>query len=227
MREVLDQILLSDDVLNGFYSNYENGEFRVWVHEILPEIEDCARLKQDNPWHIYNCLDHILHSVQEINKESQGMKENERRMLAYVMFLHDIGKPACHIRRYSKLYKREVDSFFDHNKKSEEIAKRVLPKLSFDGDECEIMSLLILEHDIFMFITLEEDGNPYHKVLSNKLINEKIAEYNKVGNGRQILEYLVKVGRADNKAQNPKMTKNSLLLLDKFDSMLENQNENV
>ena len=48
------------------------------------------------------------------------------------MFLHDIGKPECHIRRYSKLYKREVDSFFNHNIAGVKIAARVLREFGFD-----------------------------------------------------------------------------------------------
>lgn len=220
MKNKLDEILLSDKVVANFHDSY-NGELKAWLNSILPEVELCAKQNQDNPWHIYNCLDHILCSVEEMNKQTKGMPYAERRKLAYVMFLHDIGKPESHIRRYSKLYKREVDSFFNHNIKSREIAFRVLPILGFADKEIQEMLLLIEEHDIFMFLRLVEDGNPHHKVLNTELVKEYIARYNNLGDGAEFMGKLIMVGRADNKAQNPKLTKDSLKLLDKFSQELQ------
>ena len=222
MLEKLNNILLSDTALEQFHNEYEKGDFRNWLLGILPEVEDCKNLKQDNPWHIYNCLDHILHSVEEMNKQSAGMDYDTRRMLAYTMFLHDIGKPECHIRRYSKLYGRAVDSFFDHNKAGVKIADRVLDKFDFNSTDCSVISKFIDMHDIFMSIRLKNDNNPYHHVLTEEYINTQINELNSVGNGEQLLKYLIMVGRADNLAQNPEMTGDSLHLLTVFDSMLDN-----
>ena len=115
MQKVLDEILLSSNVVERFYENYKIPKFKNWLVSILPEIEDCNKTNQDNPWHVYNVLEHILHSVEEMNKQTKTEEYKIRRMLAYTMLLHDIGKPECKIRRYSKLYKREVDSFFNHN----------------------------------------------------------------------------------------------------------------
>ena len=227
MKQKLDNILLSDNVYDEFYKNYNNQEFKQWILQILPEIENCKNLKQDNPWHIYNCLDHILHSVENINKQTKGLDEETRKMLAYVMFLHDIGKPKCKIRRFSKLYKREVDSFFNHNIASKEVANRVLPQFSFTKSQQDIMKLLIEEHDVFMFITLEDDGNKHHSVLSPELIDKMVEKFNKTGNGVELLNQLIMVGRSDNMAQNPKMTENSLLLLDKMSDMLNNKSQNL
>lgn len=220
MKTALDKILLSNNVVEEFFNHYNNNEFQKWLLNILPEIEECKNLKQDNPWHIYNCLDHILHSVENINKQTESLDNNTRKMLAYVMFLHDIGKPECFIRRYSKLYGREVDSFFNHNLAGVKIADRVLEEFGFDKTQQEIMKLLIQEHDIFMFIKMEDTGNKYHMVLSADLIEEYIEKYNIVGNGEEILNYLVMVGRADSLAQNPAMTQESLKLHDKMQEML-------
>ena len=109
MIKVLDSILLNDNVVQEFYKHYKETGFHKWLLNLLPEVEACRNLKQDNPWHIYNCLDHILHSVEQMNNQTKGLNHEERRMLAYTMFLHDMGKPECYLRRYSKLYKREVD----------------------------------------------------------------------------------------------------------------------
>ena len=219
MIDTLDQILLCDNVTKAFHENYRNPEFRKWILSVLPEVAECYNLKQDNPWHIYNCMDHILHSVEEINKQSKDLDPNTRRMLAYTMFLHDIGKPQCYLRRYSKLYGREIDSFFDHNVESEKIAKRVLPSFGFNKQEQDIIGLLVHEHDIFMYITKEDDGNRYHKVLTNKLIQSYVNQYNSIGDGKEIMQYLVMVGRADSLAQNPEMTKKALELLHIIEGM--------
>lgn len=221
MIELLDKILLSDNVKDEFYKNYNNKEFKTWLLSILPEIEDCKNQKQDNPWHIYNCLDHILHSVESINRLDKDYDSVTRRELAYTMFLHDIGKPKCYIRRYSKLYGREVDSFFNHNLESEKIARRVLPQFNFNEKEQQVISLLIKNHDIFMFIKLSNDGNKYHKLLTTVLLENYIKEFSVAGDGREIMEYLLMVGRADSSAQNPKMTKGSFKLLDTMGEMLQ------
>ena len=220
MNEVLDKILLGDNVCKDFYENYNKKQFKDWLLSILPEVEDCRVQQQDNPWHIYSCLDHILHSVEEINKQTKGMSLANRRVLAYTMFLHDIGKPSCYLRRFSKLYDREVDSFFGHNKASEEIAKRVLQDFNFNKQERREIRLLVNEHDIFMFMVLEDDGNKFHHVVNNELIDEYIKRFNQVGNGQKLMKWLVKVGIADNKAQNPEMTKNAMKVIDVISNIL-------
>jgi len=223
MIKVLDEILLSDNVVENFHKNYEDVNFKNWIVSVLPEVENCKNQKQDNPWHIYNCLDHILHSVEEMNKQTIGLDFNTRRMLAYTMFLHDIGKPESYVRRYSKLYKREVDSFFNHNIAGVKIAVRVLDNFNFNNLDTDIIKELIDKHDIFMFITLTDDGNKFHHVLTNEYLNEVITDLDKVYDGKTLFKYLIMVGRSDNKAQNPKMTKDSLRLLDVMDSMVNEQ----
>lgn len=225
MLKTLNRILLSEFPVYTFHTYYKNPLFRNWINSVLPEIEKCNNENQDNPWHIYNILDHILHSVEEMNKQTKGLNYNTRRMLAYTMLLHDIGKPETKIRRYSKLYRREVDSFFNHNKASKKIADRVLYDFDFCEKEANIIKTLIEEHDIFMFITLKEDGNPHHNVLTKNYLQSLISKLDKVYNGKALLNYLIMVGRADNKAQNPEMTKNSLILLDKMEEMLEKINK--
>lgn len=220
MLNKLNDILLSDDVVLEFNKSYSDINFYDWINIVLPEIEDCRKLKQDNPWHIYNCLEHILNSVQNMNRLTADLDLKSRKMLAYTMFLHDIGKPQCHIRRYSKLYNRYVDSFFDHNHASVKIADRVLPSFGFSSTDIVQIKALIEDHDIFMSLTLKEDGNKFHRVLSEEVIIEEVSKLNKVGNGKQLLEFLIKVGKADNLAQNPQMTKSSLKLLDVMEDML-------
>jgi hypothetical protein len=65
-----------------------------------------------------------------------------------------------------------------------------------------------------MFIRMNDDGNEHHRVLSNDLLMEEIEDLNSVGDGKTLLRYLIKIGRSDNRAQNPQMTKPSLKMLD-------------
>lgn len=214
--ETLTNILLSDNVVDDFYKNY-NGEFKKWLLQILPEIEDCKNQQQINPWHKYNVLDHILHSVEEMNKQTKNFTK-DRLLLAITMFLHDIGKPECHVSRIVEGKQR--DSFFNHNIASEKIARRILPLFNFNKEEIEIISKLVFKHDIFMFIKPFKTDNPHWKTLSPKLIIDEITDLNSVGDGKKLLKYLIMIGRSDNLAQNEKMTPPSLRMLDKMDKML-------
>jgi hypothetical protein len=49
---------------------------------------------------------------------------------------------------------------------------------------------------------------------------EEVKKLNKVGNGFELMEYLIMVGRSDNLAQNPNMTADSLKLLDAMNNIL-------
>ena len=221
MQKILDELLLCSDVAEKFYYMFKNSKFNNWLIGVLPEIEDCIKCEQDNPWHIYGCLDHILHSVENINKLSFTMDNQTRKILAYTMFLHDMGKPKCKMKRYSKLYGKEIDSFFNHNIASEEIASRFLKELDFANIEKDIIQLLVKEHDIFMFITEEDDGNKFHKLLTIELVEEYINQYNRFGDGKRIFQMLCLVGLADNMAQNPKMTKASIHKINNIIKMIE------
>jgi len=159
-----------------------------------------------------------LHSVEEMNKQTEGMPLNERRILAYTMLMHDIGKPAKHITREKN--GEMIDSFFDHNIESEVVARRVLPKLNFSEDEINIIAKLVYKHDIFMFIKDKPTRNPHWKVLTPALIEHEIAELSQVGDGEKLMKWLVMVGRSDNLAQNEKLTGEALALLDKIDNIL-------
>ena len=107
------------------------------------------------------------------------------------------------------------------------IADRVLPLLDFDKNQQEIMKLLIKEHDIFMFITLQDDYNKHHKTLTFQLIEDYVKKYSEYGNGIEIFKLLLKVGRADSLAQNPEMTKSSFDLLDAMEKMLEDYEKDI
>lgn len=218
--QVLDNILLSQNVAESFKKEFLEPEFRNWLLSIVPELADVEKQKQDNPWHIYDCLNHILHSVEEMNKLSASLPEKDRRLLAYTMFYHDMGKPACYIRRYGKAYGREIDSFFNHNKVSAKIANRSAENFGFSAKDSKVIENLVLDHDIFMYITEDKTSNPYHRQLSNEVILEEAQKLAAAGNGKQLMQYLILVGRADNNSQNPELTQKPLHMLETMEKML-------
>ena len=145
-----------------------------------------------------------------------------RRMLAYVMLLHDVGKPQCKSRRFSKLYGKDVDSFFAHNKASVRIARRALPILGFDAKSIQIMLTLIENHDVFMTVSLKEYAKPHHKILDRAYMDGLIDALAKESgiDGVTAMQYLLWVGKADNLAQNPDMTAKPLQMLEAMEQML-------
>lgn len=216
----LDNIVLSSNVVDNFYNKYLKDKwFAVELDSIIPQIKMCEMQQQNNPWHKYNVLGHILHSVEAMNKMTIEMSDRDRRMLAYVMLFHDIGKPDCHIERIKDGVK--IDSFFNHNVQSVEIARQILPKLGFSDIDVKIMLKLIYKHDIFMFIKEEKSSNPHWKVLTPELVNGEINDLNNVGDGFKLMRFLVMVGRSDNYAQNEKMTEKSLKMLEKFEIIIK------
>ena len=219
----LTKVLLNDCVSEEFYKIYGvDKSFTSWLDRFIPEIKDCLNQQQNNPWHKYNVLDHILHSCEEMNKMTKGLDKSVRTRLVYTMFLHDIGKPATHIVRNKD--GKLIDSFFNHNVESCKVASRVLNELGIENKEIDIILKLIYKHDIFMFIRDGDVTNPYHRQLTKDLVKDEIKDLQGVGDGWELLRELVMVGRADNLAQNEKMTASSLKLLDKFDDILDEIN---
>ena len=70
-----------------------------------------------------------------------------------------------------------------------------------------------------LYDTERKTNNPHHRQLSEKLIAEHIDDLSQFGDGKKLMQYLIKIGRADNKAQNPEMTAQSLKMLDKMEEM--------
>lgn len=216
----LDRVLMSPTAKTDFFDLYENDiTFTNWLLGILPEVKDCQLQQQNNPWHVYNVLDHILVSVEHMASLAVDLSAKEKRLLGYVMFLHDIGKPETHGTRLNKEGVL-VDSFYNHQIASKKIAQRVLPEFDFDNKEQQIIEKLILEHDYFMFLSRQE--NLDDKKLTQKA-KENIQEFNHFGNGFKLNQMLVKIALSDNMAQNLALTKPNIELIKQYDRV-SNQN---
>ena len=217
-EEKLTSILLTKNVKMNFHTLCIGKNFYGWIKGLIPEIVACKKCQQNTPWHIYNVLDHILVSVEEINKLTAGYDKNIRKFFAYAMFLHDLGKPKT--KKTIDVNGKQIDTFKDHQEESEKIAKRVLPQLGFDDKEVQLMCLLILNHDLFNKI-VKIPTRADQKQFSRKLIEELVNDFNKYGNGIDILNDIVLIGIADNMAQNPELTAKPLEILNETRVLLD------
>ena len=214
--ELLDEILLSDNIVEKFYFEYDvNEEFKTWLDTTIPDIRKCEEREQNNPWHIYNVLGHILYSVEGINKLSKDYDYETRRLLAYTMFFHDIGKPDTCVFRKNK------DTFYGHNKRSCEIIEPILPELGFTQKECKQILALVDKHDAFIPVT-----NGQIK-LDNKFLDKQVDYFAKFGDGRELMGYLIMVSKSDNYAQNPEMTQESLKVLEQASNLLKSYSRKI
>lgn len=210
----LCEVLLSDDAGGAFTTEYNlDIYFKDEINKYIPEVALCYKQKQRGDWHIYNVMGHILHSVEEMNKLSAELAGSERKLLAFTMFFHDLGKPEYHkVKRKNGKF---IDSFYGHNIGSEKIAKRVLRHLKFNKAEQKIILTLVREHDLFIKFS-DEPKEDWQIKPTTEYLKEYIRSLNKFGDGKKIFEYLILVGIADNRAQNPAMTKESLEMIYKI-----------
>lgn len=215
----LNEILLSDNVCERFIGEYtHNAPFREELLNILPETEQCFNQPQRTVWHIYNVMEHILHSVEEINKLSRDLEYSQRLLLAYTMFFHDMGKPMCHSTKL--VNGKPSDSFLFHNKASEQIALRALPQMGFDESETAQIAKLVKEHDIFLLLS-ENPSKSWQIKLSDEFIREFVKDLDSYGDGWQLLDYLFRIGVADNKAQNSELTAQSIAFIERIKRMAD------
>ena len=129
IRDELVKIITSPHAFEGVMDLYDLG----LLHYILPELERCFCVGQNNPHHIYNVGDHIANAV--------GSPYAWNSTVALTMLLHDIGKPA------TKTTTDGVDHFYAHGEVSAIMARVVLERLKFGRETIETVCTLILYHN--------------------------------------------------------------------------------
>lgn len=104
------------------------------VGEFIPELLLLKGFNQNNPYHIYDVLDHTIKSVKYIESDLE---------LKMTMLLHDIGKPLT--------YSIDLDfigHFYKHNIVSANLAKDILIRLKYSNKFIDNVKLLIENHDV-------------------------------------------------------------------------------
>jgi len=189
IRVELNKLLLSDHP-ERLRVLYEVGITGV----ILPEFDAMMTTPQNNKHHIYSVGEHTIHAVEEVaGKLKQRLfNTTQRSILRWTMLLHDVEKPGTIC-----IGKDGQHHFYGHPEKGATTAKKILKRLKFDNDTLDAVVHLIRWHD-YRF-TLTPAGM---RKASSKI-------------GKNYMDLLFEVNRADTSAKNPALTK------EKFDSLKE------
>ena len=124
----LENILLADDIVKSIKENID------YLVEIIPEIKSMFNFPHNNPNHHLDVWNHTLLALSISDKDFD---------IRLCLLLHDIGKP----HSYQDDEVRNCRHFWNHPKKSEEIARVILKRLGYDEDYINYICYLILHHD--------------------------------------------------------------------------------
>ncbi|HEY5585931.1 MAG TPA: CCA tRNA nucleotidyltransferase [Ruminiclostridium sp.] len=144
VRDELNKILTSP---NPMYFDYLNQTGL--LENIIPEFVICYQTQQNNPFHVYNVAEHILHTVEYVENNS---------ILRWTMLLHDIGKP---LKKTTDV--KSIDHFYGHQDVSAGLASNILNRLRFDKEFIRKITKLIFNHDL----DIHDTEKSIRKVISN------------------------------------------------------------
>ena len=128
IREEFNKIILSDNP-KAIYDLYNYG----LLENFLPEFKLAINTKQNNPYHIYTVGEHIIKSMENIDKDL---------ILRLTMFLHDIGKP-----KTITTDNKGIDHFYNHPLVSKDIAETILKRMKYDNNTIAKVLTLVQYHD--------------------------------------------------------------------------------
>jgi tRNA nucleotidyltransferase (CCA-adding enzyme) len=159
---------------------------------VLPEFNAMMTTGQKNIHHIYSVGEHTIHAVSEVagSLEEHRFDQRERTILRWTMLLHDIEKPST-----ITIGKDGQNHFYGHQEKGALTAKNILRRLKFDNDTLDYVVHLIRWHD-------------YRFVLTPAGMRKAASKI-----GKEYMELLFEVNRADTSAKNPEHT------LEKFERL--------
>lgn len=177
--------LLTSDHPDRLRDLYQVGITKV----ILPEFDAMMTTPQKNIHHIYSVGEHTIKAVEEVAGKlvEQRFSSRERTILRWTMLLHDVEKPGT-----ISVGKDGQNHFYGHQEKGSVTAKNILRRLKFDNDTIAAVTHLIRWHD-------------YRFVLTPSGMRRAAAKI-----GRETMELLFEVNRADTLAKNPQYSKEKL-----------------
>lgn len=181
IRVELTKLLLSDHP-DRLRTLYDVGITSV----ILPEFDVMMATDQKNIHHIYNVGEHTVRTVCEVAGplSEKRYETSKRTVLRWAMLLHDIGKPGS-----ISTGKDGQNHFYGHQEKGALTAKNILKRLKFDNDTLDTVVHLIRWHDYRFVLTPSGMRRAASKI------------------GKDYMELLFEVNRADTSAKNPEYTK--------------------
>ena len=171
---------IRDEIVKTIGNEFAEVGVRMW-HEtgllahIVPAVDACFGVAQNNPHHIFDVGNHIAESVgSEFTHDANDIR------ISLAMFLHDIGKVST-----KTTDDNGIDHFIGHGEVSAQMARDIMHSLKFDNDTIETVHTLILHHNAQIMPT----GRSVRRWL------------NKVG--KKNFEMLLNIRLADADAQNP------------------------
>lgn len=179
IREELNKLLMSDHT-DRLKLLYESGISAV----ILPEFDEMMRTGQNNIHHIYSVGEHTIRAISEVASALAGREfsDREKSILRWTMLLHDIEKPGT-----KSIGKDGQDHFHGHNEKGAQTAKRILKRLKFDNNTLDNIEHLVRWHNCRFELTPAGMRRAVSKI------------------GKEHMELLFEVMRADISAKNPEL----------------------
>ncbi len=211
---ILENIIFSKNPKTQFYKWYKNKDFNDFLNQILPEIDVCINQQQKSVWHLYNVFEHILVALKKANKLVENFSYEQKKVILYAVFFHDLGKPYVVVTKSDNLG-NEYHGFPSHNLKSVEIFNRVKKYFNFTLNQSLLIENLILNHDTF---------NDESKNIDQALYNEKYNEIIKVIDEKDAIFYfksLVIIVKSDNFAQNRIKAKSTLKKVVLFEKLIK------
>ena len=134
--------------------------------QVIPELKPCVQFDQRTPFHAYDVYTHIAHVVEACDKDLS---------LRWAGLLHDVGKPATFTTDETGR-----GHFYDHPRKSAELAAQILNRLRAPTALREEVVLLIRDH----MLSMDAD---------KPLLRRRVGKY-----GMDHCRKLLKLQRADN-----------------------------
>ncbi|MCI8564251.1 MAG: CCA tRNA nucleotidyltransferase [Lachnospiraceae bacterium] len=199
IRTELVKLLVSKDA-SQIRVAYQTGMTEVF----FPEFDKMMGLEQKNPHHIYTVGEHTIHSIEAMNyffgeysnhfdfklvsveaktladKLVEGLTAKQHSILCAAMLFHDIGKPDA-----MTIDEVGIGHFHRHQKISEQIADRVLKRLTFDNETISLVKRLVCWHD-------------YRFSESSRAMRRAVSKI-----GKDLMPLLFLVQMSDALAQNP------------------------
>lgn len=172
--------------------------FREVFSLFIPEIKDMFGFQQNNPYHICDVWNHIVHAVQAYECDCEPDLNSRDLITSLAVFFHDIGKPHC--------YQDDEDGirhFKGHGRVSADMTDKIMKRLRFDNNTRERVVQLVYYHDATF-----EVGEKYIKRWLNKI-------------GEEQFRRLLNVRRADIKAQAYIEQESRLQKIDNIEYILE------
>jgi tRNA nucleotidyltransferase (CCA-adding enzyme) len=180
IRVELTKLILSDHP-DRLRILYEAGITGV----ILPEFDAMMTTEQKNIHHVYSVGEHTIRTVEAVAGpiKEKRFESRERVILRWTMLLHDIEKPST-----LSIGKDGQGHFYGHQEKGAITAKNILKRLKFDNDTLDAVVHLIRWHD-------------YRFVLTPAGMRKAASKI-----GKDYMNLLFEVNRADTSAKNPEHT---------------------